>query len=111
MTISARRGEMEDADAKVFNQTKRIYLCQYSIAGNTANIGSIKDIDDLKAGNGVFSQLGEEWFDEYWMNYGSVTMVKEGKPMKVSSIWDFLEFKGRTDLFSKVVAKGAKRRT
>jgi hypothetical protein len=79
-------------------------------SGNTANIGSINDIKDLKAGNGVFSKLGEEWFDEYWVNYGSATMIKDGKTVKVSSIWDFLEFKGRTDLFSKVVSKGAKRK-
>lgn len=78
-------------------------------SGNTANIGSIKNIEDLKAGNGVFSQLGEEWFDEYWINYGQVTMVKNGKTIPITSIWDFLEFKGRTDLFSKV-GKGAKRR-
>jgi len=79
-------------------------------SGNTANIGSINDIRDLKAGNGVFSKLGEEWFDEYWINYGTATMVKEGKTVKVSSIWDFLEFKGRKDLFDKVVSKGAKRK-
>lgn len=80
-------------------------------SGNTANIGSIKDIEDLKAGNGVFSKLGEKWFDEYWMNYGAATMIKDGKTVKISSIWEFLEFKGRTDLFDSVVAKGAKRRT
>jgi len=79
-------------------------------SGNTANIGSINDIDDLKSGNGVFCNLGEEWFDEYWMNYGTVTMLKNGKTIKITNIWDFLEFKGRTDLFDKVVAKGAKRR-
>lgn len=79
-------------------------------SGNTANIGSIKDIEDLKAGNGVFSKLGENWFDEYWMNYGAATMIKDGKTIKISSIWEFLEFKGRTDLFDSVVAKGAKRR-
>jgi Restriction endonuclease EcoRV len=79
-------------------------------SGNTANIGSIKDIDDLKKGNGVFSKLGEDWFDEYWMNYGTATMIKEGESVKVTSIWDFLEFKGRADLFDKVVAKGAKRK-
>lgn len=79
-------------------------------SGNTANIGSIKDIDDLKTGNGVFSKLGEKWFDEYWMNYGTATMMKSGKTVKITNIWDFLEFKGRTDLFDKVVAKGAKRR-
>jgi hypothetical protein len=79
-------------------------------SGNTANIGSINDIADLNAGNGVFSKLGEEWFDEYWMNCGTATMIKDGKTIKVSSIWDFLEFKGRKDLFTKVVGKGAKRK-
>ena len=79
-------------------------------SGNTANIGSIKDIDDLKKGNGVFSKLGEDWFDEYWMNYGTATMIKDGESVKVTSIWDFLEFKGRSDLVDKVVAKGAKRK-
>ena len=79
-------------------------------SGNTANIGSIKDIEDLKAGNGVFSNLGEEWFDEYWINYGTATMIKKGETVKVSSIWDFLEFKGRRDFFSKVVSKGAKQK-
>ncbi len=79
-------------------------------SGNTANIGSIKDIKDLKAGNGVFSKLGEKWFDEYWMNYGTATMLKNGKTIKITNIWDFLEFKGRTDLFEKVVEKGAKKR-
>ncbi len=79
-------------------------------SGNTANIGSIKDIEDLKAGNGVFSKLGEEWFDEYWINYGTATMIKAGEVVKITNIWDFLEFKGRTDLIDKVVAKGAKRR-
>jgi len=79
-------------------------------SGNTANIGSIKDIDDLKAGNGVFSNLGEKWFDEYWMNYGTATMISGTETVKVTSIWDFLEFKGRLDLIDKVVVKGAKRR-
>ena len=79
-------------------------------SGNTANIGSVSDIEDLKNGNGVFSQLGENWFDEYWMNYGSATMMKDGKSVKITNIWDFLEFKNRTDLFDKVVVKGVKRR-
>ena len=50
-------------------------------SGNTANIGSIKSIKDLKAGKGVFSELGEEWFDEYWINYGEATIIKDGKPI------------------------------
>ena len=79
-------------------------------SGNTANIGSIKNIADLKSGNGVFSKLGEKWFDEYWMNYGFATMIKNGETVKITNIWDFLEFKGKIDLFDKVVSSGAKRR-
>ena len=74
-------------------------------SGNTANIGSIIDIDDLKKENGVFSQLGEEWFDEYWMNPGLAIMVKNGKQTKITTLKDFLEFKGRTDLIDKIISK------
>ncbi len=74
-------------------------------SGNTANIGSVVDIDDLKNENGIFSKLGEVWFDEYWINHGSATMVKDGKPIKITTLKDFLEFKGRTDLWDKIVSK------
>ena len=80
-------------------------------SGNTANIGSILDIDDLKNENGVFSQLGEEWFDEYWINHGSATMVKDGKHTKITTLRDFLEFKGRTDLLKKIVGKSSNKKT
>jgi len=74
-------------------------------SGNTANIGSIFDIADLKSGNGIFSQLGEEWFDEYWINHGSMTMIKDGKPIKITTLKDFLVFKGRADLLERIVSK------
>ena len=74
-------------------------------SGNTANIGSIVDIADLKSGNGIFSLLGEEWFDEYWINHGSAKMLKDGKTIKITTLKDFLEFKGRTDLWNKIVSK------
>lgn len=77
-------------------------------SGNTANIGSIIDIDDLKNENGVFSQLGEEWFDEYWMNFGTATMVKEGKAVKITNLKDYLEFKGKRELWNKIVSKTKK---
>jgi Restriction endonuclease EcoRV len=79
-------------------------------SGNTANIGSVVDIEDLKNENGIFSQLGEDWFDEYWINHGSVTMVKEGKPIKITTLKDFLEFKGRTDLWEQIVVKSSKKK-
>jgi hypothetical protein len=78
-------------------------------SGNTANIGSINDIDDLKKGNGTFSKLGEKWFDEYWINYGSATMLKDDKMIKITNLKDFLEFKGRSDLWNKINERGNKR--
>jgi hypothetical protein len=80
-------------------------------SGNTANIGSVLDIEDLKNENGIFSKLGEEWFDEYWINYGLATIVKDGKPIKITSLKDFLEFKGRTDLWDKIVSKTSNKKT
>jgi len=74
-------------------------------SGNTANIGSTLSIEDLRNENGIFSQLGEEWFDEYWINFGSATMVKNGKVIKITTLKDFLEFKGRNDLWDKIVSK------
>jgi len=80
-------------------------------SGNTANIGSIFDIDGLKNENGMFSQLGEEWFDEYWINHGFATLVKDGKPAKITTLKAFLEFKGRTDLWDKIVSKASNKKT
>ncbi|GAB1397137.1 hypothetical protein MASR1M65_19160 [Saprospiraceae bacterium] len=77
-------------------------------SGNTANIGSTLSIEDLRNENGIFSQLGEEWFDEYWINFGSATMVKDGKTIKITSLKNFLEFKGRTDLWDKIVTRTSK---
>lgn len=74
-------------------------------SGNTANIGSTLSIDDLRNENGIFSQLGEEWFDEYWINYGSATMIKDGRPTKITALKDFLAFKGRSDLLDKIVSR------
>ena len=38
-------------------------------SGNTRNIGGITDIQKLLNGEGPFSALGEEVFDNYWMGY------------------------------------------
>jgi hypothetical protein len=74
-------------------------------SSNTANIGCALNLNDLKNENGIFSRLGEEWFDEYWVNYGSAMMPKDGKMQKITNIRDFLEFKGRADLLEKVSKK------
>ncbi len=63
-------------------------------SGNTANIGSINNIADIIAGKGMFSKLGEEWFDQYWMNYKKIT-VQDGKgcTKKISTLREFVEYK------------------
>ena len=63
-------------------------------SGNTANIGSITAIDDILQGNGIFAKLGEDWFDEYWMNYGVTKMKKGRKTIPIKRLEDFIAFKG-----------------
>lgn len=60
---------------------------------NTANIGSITFIEDILKGNGVFAKLGEDWFDEYWMNYGLTTMKRKGETITIRRLEDFIDFK------------------
>ncbi|MDD9824104.1 MAG: restriction endonuclease [Gammaproteobacteria bacterium] len=58
-------------------------------SGNTANIGSIQRIQDIVDGNGMFRRLGENWFNDYWMNYGRIT-TKKGK---IASLEDFVKYR------------------
>lgn len=72
-------------------------------SGNTANIGSINNIADIVEGRGMFSKLGEHWFDEYWMNYKKI-IVQDGKggTKKISTLKEFVEYKnGDTSLIVK----------
>lgn len=66
-------------------------------SGNTANIGSIDFIDDMLSGNGVFKNLGENIFDEYWINQGVLQVPdvkKKGQYKKLTKLTEFLSFKG-----------------
>jgi len=66
-------------------------------SGNTANIGSIHYIEDIINGNGVFVNLGEEVFDEFWINKNVLQVSdpkKKGSFKKLTKLSEFLEFKG-----------------
>ena len=64
-------------------------------SGNTANIGSIRRIADIVSGNGMFAKLGEEWFDDYWMNYGRITVRTEsGGTKRITSLEEFVAYRG-----------------
>ena len=50
--------------------------------GIRQNIGSINKISDILSGRGMFSRLGEKWFDDYWMNYGKITITDDNGSTK-----------------------------
>lgn len=65
-------------------------------SGNTANIGSINCIEDILIGNGIFANLGENIFDEYWINHGVMQVPnskKEGTFKKLTSLQEYLKLK------------------
>lgn len=45
-------------------------------SGNTKNIGSTNNLSNLINGKGVFAELGEEMYDDYWMYYLTNDMAK-----------------------------------
>ena len=64
-------------------------------SGNTANIGSIQRIADIISGNGMFARLGEDWFDDYWMNYGKITIkAQSGETKRITSLEEFVTYRG-----------------
>ena len=78
-------------------------------SGNTANIGSINKVDDIIDGNGMFSKLGEGWFDDYWMNYGKITVQDDsGDTQVIRNLPDFVRYRGGDA--SQVVPKATRRR-
>lgn len=63
-------------------------------SGNTANIGSIQKIEDILNGNGVFSKAGEEYFDDYWINFGKIDIPNgKGSHKKLSSFSEYLHYR------------------
>ncbi|WP_373735195.1 type II restriction endonuclease, partial [Bacteroides heparinolyticus] len=74
------------------------------------NIGSTKTEENLEKENGVFSNLGEAIFDDYWKNYGSIDYTDPlGESKKITNVWDYLDYRNKTSDFDKV-GEGAKRK-
>ena len=82
-------------DIRFFVQEKWRIASDKSGSGNTANIGSINRIEDIVSGRGIFSKLGESWFDDYWMNYGKITVKgSSGETSTIRNLTDFVNFRG-----------------
>lgn len=99
------RYELKDLD-KIQSVIKNLTLFfaeKYKIAsdssgsGNTANIGSIKNIDDILNERGVFANLGEKIFDDYWINYGQITITdSKGNLKKITKLEEYLQYRGKS---------------
>lgn len=79
-------------------------------SGNTANIGSITKIDDILEGNGVFKNLGEKWFDEYWMNHGKIDiLLPSKKTKKITKLSEYLSYRKESPMLAYPKAKRSKK--
>ena len=82
-------------DFIIFAEEKWKIAADTQGSGNTANIGSIKCIEDILAGKGVFSLAGEDLFNEYWVNFGKLKVPDKKCGYKaLSNFEEFLNFKG-----------------
>ncbi|MBU5425868.1 EcoRV family type II restriction endonuclease [Tissierella pigra] len=64
-------------------------------SGNTKNIGGITNIKKLKEGEGPFSKLEIDIFDDYWMYYMTKDMMEEGKP-PYKNLKEYIEYKKKS---------------
>lgn len=63
-------------------------------SGNTANIGSVSEIDKLRKGQGVFAKLGEEIFEDYWRNFMQKKIARDKrKKQPYHNIKEYLAWK------------------
>ena len=98
-TISYKLSELEKIPPVIHNfiffaEEKWKIASDKGGSGNTANIGSIQYIEDIIKGNGVFSKAGEEYFDDYWTNYGKLQILcPNGKSKKMTSFAEYLSYR------------------
>ncbi len=83
-------------DFQFFVQEKWRIAIDRPGSGNTKNIGSVNKVDDLINGKGPFSMLGENVFDDYWMNYLTNDMAKsvELPAPYYKNIGEYKKFRG-----------------
>lgn len=81
-------------DFQFFVQPKYKIASASPGSGNTKNIGSTNSIDQLTNGSGVFSTLGEEVYDDYWMYYLTNDMAKALEiPRPYTNLKSYLDYK------------------
>lgn len=83
-------------DFRFFVQPKYKIASASPGSGNTNNIGSINNLEKLINGEGVFAELGEEIYDDYWMYFLTKDMAKALEiPRPYTNLKNYLEYKQR----------------
>lgn len=82
-------------DFTLFIQEKYRIALERPGSGNSKNIGSVIKIGELVNGNGPFTELGEDIFDDYWIYYLTKNMAKavdlKGAPYR--NLREYKEYK------------------
>ena len=86
------------ADFQFFAQEKYRIASDRPGSGNTKNIGAVTNIEALVHGQGPFSQLGEDVFDDYWMFYLTKDMARAADlPQRpYTNLQSYLAYRGLT---------------
>jgi hypothetical protein len=65
-------------------------------SGNTKNIGSVRDIAALVAGEGPFKEHGAHVFDDFWMNYLTDDMARAiDSEVSYRNLKEYWQWRGR----------------
>lgn len=81
-------------DIEIIVQPKYKIAADRPGSGNTANIGSVTEIEKLRKGQGVFAKLGEKVFEDYWRNFLQRKIARDmGKEQPYHNISEYLEWK------------------
>lgn len=83
-------------DFQFFVQPKYKIASASPGSGNTKNIGAINNLERLINGQGVFAELGEEVYDDYWSYYLTNDMAKALEIQRpYTNLKTYLEYKNK----------------
>lgn len=81
-------------DIEIIVQPKYKIAADRPGSGNTANIGSITDIEKLRKGEGVFAKYGEGIFEDYWRHFLQRKIARDMKKKQpYHNLEEYLELK------------------
>ncbi len=83
-------------DFQFFVQPKYKIASASPGSGNTKNIGATTKIEELINGKGIFSELGEDIYNDFWMYYLTTDMAKALEIERpYTNLKSYLEYKQR----------------